>query len=91
MSVVPNPLSRFPRARQGQMGVEEGRGIARAIWGAIDSDNAAGKIKRAIVAIVDVPGQAFGLHENKLEFTSHWLLPWMGTSLPGHLVIRSSL
>jgi malonate decarboxylase beta subunit len=66
MSVVPNPLSRFPRARQGQMGVEEGWGIARAIWGAIDSDNAAGKIKRAIVAIVDVPGQAFGLHEEQI-------------------------
>ena len=66
ISVVPNPLARFPRARQGQMGVEEGWGIARAIWGVIDSDNAAGKIKRAIVAIVDVPGQAFGLHEEQL-------------------------
>jgi malonate decarboxylase beta subunit len=66
ITVVPNPLARYPRARQGQMGVEEGWGIARAIWAAIDSDNAAGKIKRAIVAIVDVPGQAFGLHEEQL-------------------------
>jgi malonate decarboxylase beta subunit len=66
ITVVPNPLARFPCARQGQMGVEEGWGIARAIWAAIDSDNAAGKIKRAIVAIVDVPGQAFGLHEEQL-------------------------
>src|SRR6202045_4198835 len=66
ITVVPNPLARFPRARQGQMGVEEGWGIARAIWAAIDSDNAAGKIKRAIVAIVDVPGQAFGLYEEQL-------------------------
>jgi malonate decarboxylase beta subunit len=66
ISVVPNPLARFPRARQGQMGVEEGWGIARAIWEAIDSDKAIGKIKRAIVAIVDVPGQAFGLHEEQL-------------------------
>jgi malonate decarboxylase beta subunit len=66
ISVVPNPLARFPRARQGQMGVEEGWGIARAIWEAIDSDKAAGKIKRAIVAVVDVPGQAFGLHEEQL-------------------------
>jgi malonate decarboxylase beta subunit len=48
------------------MGVEEGWGIARAIWEAIDHDNAAGKIKRAILAIVDVPGQAFGLHEEQL-------------------------
>jgi len=66
ISVVPNPLARFPRARQGQMGVEEGWGIARAVWDAIDSDNAAGKTERAIVAIVDVPGQAFGLHEEQL-------------------------
>ena len=66
ISVVPNALARFPRARQGQMGVEEGWGIARAIWEAIDSDYAAEKIKRAIVAIVDVPGQAFGLHEEQL-------------------------
>jgi malonate decarboxylase beta subunit len=66
ISVVPNALARFPRARQGQMGVEEGWGIARAIWEAIDSDSAVEKIKRAIVAIVDVPGQAFGLHEEQL-------------------------
>jgi malonate decarboxylase beta subunit len=63
ISVVPNPLARFPRARQGQMGLEEGWGIARAIWEAIDSDL---KIKRTIVAIVDVPGQAFGLQEEQL-------------------------
>jgi malonate decarboxylase beta subunit len=66
ITVVPNPLARYPRARQGQMGVEEGWGIARAIREAVDSDKAIGKIKRAIVAIVDVPGQAFGLHEEQL-------------------------
>jgi malonate decarboxylase beta subunit len=66
ISVVRNALARFPRARQGQMGIEEGWGIADAIWEAIDTDNAPGKIKRAIVAIVDVPGQAFGLHEEQL-------------------------
>jgi malonate decarboxylase beta subunit len=66
ISVVSNQLARFPRARQGQMGVEEGWGIARAIWEVIDSDKAIGRIKRAIVAIVDVPGQAFGLHEEQL-------------------------
>jgi malonate decarboxylase beta subunit len=66
ISIVPDPSARFPRARHGEMGVEEGWGIARVIWDAIDSDNAAGKIKRAILAIVDVPGQAFGLHEEQL-------------------------
>jgi malonate decarboxylase beta subunit len=66
ISVVPDPVARFPRARHGEMGVEEGWGIARAIWDAINHDHAARKIKRAIVAIVDVPGQAFGLHEEQL-------------------------
>jgi malonate decarboxylase beta subunit len=66
ISVVPNSVARFPRARQGQMGVEEGWGIASAIWEAINNDNATGKTKRAILAIVDVPGQAFGLHEEQL-------------------------
>ena len=64
ISVVPNPDARFPQARQGQMGLEEGRGIAQAIWEAIESDE--GKIRRALLAIVDVPGQAFGFHEEAL-------------------------
>jgi len=61
ISVVPDPNARFPRARQGQVGLEEGWGIAQAIWQAIKSDE--GKMRRALLAIVDVPGQAFGFHE----------------------------
>lgn len=61
ISVVPDPNARFPRARQGQVGLEEGWGIAQAIWEAIKSDE--GKMRRALLAIVDVPGQAFGFHE----------------------------
>jgi len=61
ISVVPNPNARFPQARQGQVGVEEGWGIAQAVWEAIESDE--GKVRRALLAIVDVPGQAFGFHE----------------------------
>jgi malonate decarboxylase beta subunit len=64
ISVVCNAHARFPRARQGQVGIEEGWGIAKAVWDAIDSDE--GKPRRAIVAIVDVPGQAFGWHEEAL-------------------------
>lgn len=64
ITVVPNPHARFPQARQGQVGLEEGWGIAQAIWQAIKSDE--GKIRRALLAIVDVPGQAFGLHEEAL-------------------------
>jgi len=61
ISVVPDPNARFPQARQGQVGLEEGWGIAQAIWEAIKSDE--GKMRRALLAIVDVPGQAFGFHE----------------------------
>jgi malonate decarboxylase beta subunit len=64
ISVVPNSSARFPRAREGQVGLEEGWGVAQVVWEAIKSDN--GKIRRAILAIVDVPGQAFGLEEEAL-------------------------
>jgi malonate decarboxylase beta subunit len=64
ISVVSDRMARFPRARHGQVGLEEGWGIARAIWDAIKGDE--GKTKRAIVAIVDVPGQSFGWHEEAL-------------------------
>jgi malonate decarboxylase gamma subunit len=56
--VVPNPESRFMRARSGEVGIDEGFGIAAAV------DNAPNG--SAIVAIVDVPGQAFGLKEEEI-------------------------
>jgi malonate decarboxylase beta subunit len=64
ISIVCNTHAKFPRARQGQVGIEEGWAIARAIWDAIENDQ--GQRRRAIVAIVDVPGQAFGWHEEAL-------------------------
>jgi malonate decarboxylase beta subunit len=64
ISITPNPHARFPRARQGQFGVEEGWAIASCIQTAVQQD--AGHTPRAILAIVDVPGQAFGFHEEVL-------------------------
>jgi malonate decarboxylase beta subunit len=64
ITVVPNPHSRFPRARNGEVGFEEGWKIAQAVWEAVESD--AGKTPRALLAVVDVPGQAFGLQEEAL-------------------------
>jgi biotin-independent malonate decarboxylase gamma subunit len=55
IAVVPNREARYPRARDGEVGIEEGYAIARAIEEA--------PADAAIVAIVDVPGQAFGLRE----------------------------
>ncbi|WP_227938321.1 biotin-independent malonate decarboxylase subunit beta [Alkalihalobacillus deserti] len=61
ISVVPNPNSRFPRAQNGEVGLEEGWAIAEYVRNAIEEDKH-GK-KRAIVAIVDVPSQAYGYNE----------------------------
>lgn len=64
ISVVPNPNARFVRARQGEIGLEEGWNIARYIREAIEADKDGEK--RAIVAIVDVPSQAYGYREEVL-------------------------
>lgn len=58
LAIVPDPLSRFPRARRGALGLDEGWTLARHIRDAITAD-AAG-VKRPILAIVDVQSQAYG-------------------------------
>ncbi|MBI0576807.1 biotin-independent malonate decarboxylase subunit beta [Neobacillus cucumis] len=64
LAVVPDPFSRFPRARKGEVGLEQGWMIAKHIRDAIEEDR--GREKRAIVAIVDVPSQAYGYREELL-------------------------
>lgn len=55
VAVVPDPNGRFPLARDGNLGIDEGFGLARAVGGTPKNS--------AILAIVDVPGQAFGTRE----------------------------
>ena len=55
VAVVPDPHARFPLARKGDLGIDEGFGVARAVSGTPE--------RSAILAIVDVPGQAFGTRE----------------------------
>ena len=64
LAVVPDPSNRFPCSRQGQVGLEEGWNLARQIRDVIDEDSI--DEKRAIVAIVDVPSQAYGRREELL-------------------------
>ena len=64
LAVVPNPHSRFPRARQGEVGLEEGWMIAKYVREAMEADKEGER--RAIVAIVDVPSQAYGYREELL-------------------------
>jgi malonate decarboxylase beta subunit len=64
LAVVPNTSSRFPRARSGEFGLEEGWILAKHIREVIEEDRY--QEKRAIVAIVDVPSQAYGYREELL-------------------------
>ena len=64
LSVVPDPRGRFPRARGGEVGLEEAWFLARYVREALDDD--CDQDRRAIVAIVDVPSQAYGLLEDLL-------------------------
>jgi malonate decarboxylase beta subunit len=64
ISVIPNTNNRFYRARNGEVGLDEGWTIARYVRQAIEEDKD-GK-RRVIVAIVDVPSQAYGYREEML-------------------------
>ncbi|WHS60003.1 biotin-independent malonate decarboxylase subunit gamma [Pseudomonas sp. G2-4] len=65
LAVVADPDSRFPRARNGEVGLLEGWGLAKAVDAVIDADRDAPH-KRALIAIVDVPSQAYGRREEAL-------------------------
>jgi malonate decarboxylase beta subunit len=56
IAVVPDAHNRFPRARAGEVGLDEGWGLARLVREA----------KGPIVAIVDVTSQAYGRREEML-------------------------
>lgn len=65
IAVVPNPNSRFPRARKGEVGLEEGWTVAKYVKEAMEEDANKEK-KRPIIAVVDVPSQAYGYKEELL-------------------------
>jgi malonate decarboxylase gamma subunit len=67
LAVVPNPESRFPRVRDGQVGVEEAYGLATPIRQAMHEDRERPKsAKRPIIAVVDVKSQAYGRREETI-------------------------
>jgi malonate decarboxylase gamma subunit len=65
LAVVADPDNRFPRARNGEVGLLEGWGLAKAVDDAITADRDKSQ-KRALIAIVDVPSQAYGRREEAL-------------------------
>jgi malonate decarboxylase gamma subunit len=65
IAVVADPDNRFVRARNGEVGLLEGWGLARAVDEVISADRDRAD-KRALIAIVDVPSQAYGRREEAL-------------------------
>lgn len=89
LSVVPDPESPFRRARAGEVGLREAWTLARLVREAVEKDSEDPE-RRAIVAVVDLPGQAFG----RLEETAGLHLALAAASdayaaarLAGHPVI----
>ncbi|MDH4566566.1 biotin-independent malonate decarboxylase subunit gamma [Pseudomonas sp. BN414] len=64
IAVVPDSQNPFPRARNGEVGLLEGWALAKAVDEAIEADREGAK--RVLVALVDVPSQAYGRREEAL-------------------------
>jgi len=64
LAIVPDAANRFPRARHGELGLDEAWVLARQVREAVSADQ--GHSPRPIVAIVDAAGQAYGRSEELL-------------------------
>jgi malonate decarboxylase gamma subunit len=64
IAVVPDASNRFPRARNGEVGMDEGWALARHVRAVIGADAEAPR--RPLIAIVDVSSQAYGRREELL-------------------------
>jgi malonate decarboxylase gamma subunit len=64
LAVVPDPHHRFPRARQGEVGIDECLALASAVREVILQDQ--GGNRRALIALVGLPSQAYGRREELL-------------------------
>ena len=59
LAIVPDPASRYHRARAGEVGLAECLALAQTL-DQIAADDTARSRRRAIVAVVDLPSQAYG-------------------------------
>lgn len=89
IAVVPDANNHFPRAAKGEVGLLEGWTLAKVVSETIaaDADKA---VKRPIVAVIDVPSQAYGRREE--GFGIHQALAgaaaaYANARLAGHPVI----
>ncbi|MFD7921415.1 biotin-independent malonate decarboxylase subunit gamma [Streptomyces sp. NPDC059740] len=65
LATRPDPRARRPRARGGEIGLDEGWGLAAAVREAVTADAGSGT-PRTLVAVVDAPSQAYGYQEELL-------------------------
>lgn len=89
VAVVPDANNHFPRAAKGEVGLLEGWTLAKVVSETVaaDADQA---VKRPIVAVIDVPSQAYGRREE--AFGIHQALAgaaaaYANARLAGHPVI----
>jgi malonate decarboxylase, gamma subunit len=62
ISIVPDSNNKFPRVREGEVGLQEGFAVA-SIVNKIVAEDKDKTVKRPIVLVVDVPSQAYGYQE----------------------------
>jgi len=63
IAVVDDPTNKFPRARNGEVGLEQGWALAALVRKTVDEHRGDDRDRRPIVAVVDVAGQAYGRRE----------------------------
>ena len=89
IAVVPDADNHYPRAAKGEVGLLEGWTLAKVVSETIAAD-ADKDVKRPIVAVIDVPSQAYGRREE--AFGIHQALAgaagaYANARLAGHPVI----
>lgn len=62
IAIVPDAENRFPRVRKGEVGMMEGWTVAQIVRDAVLQDENS-EVKRPIIAVIDVPSQAYGYKE----------------------------
>ncbi|HAB74975.1 MAG TPA: biotin-independent malonate decarboxylase subunit gamma [Pantoea sp.] len=89
IAVVPDANNHYPRAARGEVGLLEGWTLAKVVNETIDADKNS-DVKRPIIAVIDVPSQAYGRREE--AFGIHQALAgaagaYAKARLAGHPVI----
>ena len=89
IAVVPDANNHYPRAAKGEVGLLEGWTLAKVVNETLDAD-AGSDVKRPIIAVIDVPSQAYGRREE--AFGIHQALAgaagaYAKARLAGHPVI----